>query len=82
MSGKMIEYNSRPPKTARVSRIIWDELTIKLKQEPIRIWRNGNGIVFGHTTQDGADWGIWFVQTHDNHSAFIPSDILTKAKVK
>jgi len=51
-------YETRPPKTARVSRKIWDMLTECKGREPTCLWRNWNGLVFGTQLSD-ADYGDW-----------------------
>ena len=51
-------YESRPPKTAAVSRKIWDMVTELEGREPLTLWKNWNGIVFGCQMSD-ADYGDW-----------------------
>lgn len=75
-------YQSRPPKTAKISRRIWDIITIlQHGREPYSLWRNWNGCVFGYQLGD-ADYGCWkvgvtFTKCHD-----VPDDILIVAGVR
>jgi len=61
-----VNYTSRPPKTARVSRKIWDLLRLEFGQQPSSLWLNPNGKVWGLSLGD-AWYSMWFYEM-DGHS--------------
>jgi len=51
-------WMSRPPKTARIARRIWDLITVADGEEPCELWHNWNGVVYGQQLSD-VDYGAW-----------------------
>ena len=78
----MLYYASRPPKTARVSRKIWDALTDLLGHEPVEVWLNGNGWVWGYRLGN-AWYSVWFYKSfpsgEPDDEECVPIEILVKA---
>ena len=74
-------YESRPPKTAVISRKIWDLVTEYKGREPVALWKNWNGIVFGLQMGD-ADYGDWKYDYSNlaTHAQSVPEYILVMAK--